>query len=49
MSDRRRVTIKRSIYLVLALLVVAGALAAIFLAYRQPALLLNFGNLMSCG
>lgn len=41
--------IKRPIYLVLLLLAVAGALGAIFLAYGQPALLLNFGNLMSCG
>lgn len=35
---------------ILSLLVIAcGALAVIFLAYQHPALLLNFGNLQSCG
>lgn len=49
MFERRRAEIKRPILLALSLAAVAAVLAAIFLAYRQPALLLNFGNLMSCG
>ncbi|MBN8443767.1 MAG: hypothetical protein J0M28_19010 [Thauera sp.] len=49
MFERRRVAIKPSALLALSLAAVAVVLAAIFFAYRQPALLLNFGNLMSCG
>ena len=39
---------RRWAWLALAL-AVAAALAAVFVAYLQPGLLLDFSNLLSCG
>lgn len=42
-------TTKRVLILFLLLAAASAMLALIFLAYQHPALLLNFGNLLSCG
>jgi len=42
-------TFKRFLILALLLAALCGALVLTFLAYQHPALLLDFGNVLSCG
>lgn len=44
-----RTKIKRILVTTLLFIAFGGGLALIFAAYQHPALLLDFGNLLSCG